>query len=245
VRRAERRAGPLRRRQGETGHHGAGEQDGRRASDPRRLHRRTATGRGPARDGRLRHGLPGESHAPDRPPRFKIGSVTKIFTGALVHRAIEQGKLAYDTTRDHFFSAFPNGGAITIRNLLEHTSGIYDMLNLPAVDDNMSKAWPPDELIAMVAKQPPQFKPGAQQAYSNTGFLMLAIISEQVFGQGYAELVQGMFVEGLGMRTLMPGDDQSIVPGLSCGYTNAAGGGLRPEVAGGRGLLPRHAAAIR
>jgi len=122
--------------------------------------------------------------------RFKIGSVTKVFTGALVHRAIEQGALSYDTTIDRFFPAFPNGGAITIRNLLEHTSGVFDMLDLPAVNANTSRTWTPDELIALVAEQPPLFKPGAQQVYSNTGFLMLAAICERVSGRSYAELVR-------------------------------------------------------
>jgi len=158
--------------------------------------------------------------------RFKIGSVTKVFTAALIHRYIEEGKLAYDTPISRFFPGFPNGGAITVRNLLEHSSGIVDMLRLAPVRDNMAKNWTPEEIVAMAGEQPLRFRPGTQQAYSNTGFLMLAGICEQISGKRYDELVRGMFVEGLGMKSLVVGDDRAIVPHLSCGYADGAVGGL-------------------
>lgn len=158
--------------------------------------------------------------------QFKIGSVTKVFTAALVHRFIEQGKLDYGTTIDRFFPGFPGGGGITVRNLLEHTSGIVDMLGLPAVRADMAKAWPSDEIIAMVAKEPLQFQPGTRQAYSNTGFLMLAVICERISGQSYDDLVRGMFVKELGMKSLVPGDDTRVTPHLACGYATAPQGGL-------------------
>jgi len=157
--------------------------------------------------------------------RFKIGSVTKVFTAALIHSYIEEGKLAYDTPISRFFPGFPNGGAITVRNLLEHSSGIVDMLRLAPVYNNMAKNWTPEELIAMAGEQPLRFQPGTQQEYSNTGFLMLACICEQITGKRYDELVRGMFVDKLGMKSLVVGDDQTIVPHLSCGYTNGAEGG--------------------
>ena len=158
--------------------------------------------------------------------RFKIGSVTKVFTAALIHRYIEDGSLAYDTPIARFFPGFPNGAAITVRNLLEHSSGIVDMLHLPAVYENMAKNWNQEVLIAMAGEQPLKFRPGSQQAYSNTGFLMLAVICERLSGQRYGDLVRGMFVEGLGMKSLVVGDDKTIVPRLACGYTNAEGGGF-------------------
>lgn len=154
--------------------------------------------------------------------RFKIGSVTKVFTGALIHRFIEDGKLAYDTPIDRFFPGFPDGGTITVRHLLEHTSGIVDMLGLAEVRANPVRNWPPAELVALVEKQPLAFRPGARQAYSNTGFLMLAVICERISGRTYDDLVGEMFTRGLGMASLVPGNDTAIVPHLSCGY--ASGG---------------------
>jgi len=158
--------------------------------------------------------------------RFKIGSVTKVFTATLIHRYIEDGKIAYDTPIARFFPGFPNGQAITIRNLLEHSSGIVDMLSLAPVRDNMAKNWNPEVLIAMAGEQPLQFRPGTQQAYSNTGFLMLAVICERLSGQSYETLVRTTFTEKLKMASLLAGNDQAVVPQLSCGYTNAAGRGF-------------------
>ncbi len=166
--------------------------------------------------------------------RFKIGSVTKVFTGALVHRFIEEGRLSYDTAIDRFFPGFPDGGAITVRHLLEHTSGILDMFGLAEVLANPARQWTPQELVALVEKQPLAFRPGTRQSYSNTGFLMLAVICERVSGRTYEDLVRETFAEGLGMKSLLPGNDTAIVPRLSCGYAggpdNAGKGALRLPV---------------
>ena len=155
--------------------------------------------------------------------RFKIGSITKVFTATLIHRLIEEGKLGYDTPISRFFPAYPNGKGITVRNLLEHTSGIPEMLTLPAVLQNLARDWPAEELIGMVAKQPPLFKPGTQQRYCNTGFLMLAVIAEKITGRTYAEQIREAFVDKLGMKTLLPGVDGAVVPRLVSGYSGSDG----------------------
>lgn len=155
--------------------------------------------------------------------RFKIGSVTKVFTGTLIHRLIEEGKLSYNTPISQFFPTYPNGKAITVRNLLEHTSGIPEMLALPAVQQNMAHYWSPDDLIGMVAKQPPLFKPGTRQLYCNTGFLMLAVITEKITGRTYAEQVREVIADRLGMKTLRSGVDGAVVPHLVSGYSGSNG----------------------
>ena len=155
--------------------------------------------------------------------RFKIGSVTKVFTATLIHRLIEEGRLSYDTPISRFFPTYPNGKAITVRNLLEHTSGIPEMLVLPAVQQNLAHYWSPQDLIGMVAKQPPLFKPGTRQMYCNTGFLMLAVIAEKITGRTFDEQVREMFVEKLGMKTLLAGVDGAVVPRLASGYSGSDG----------------------
>ena len=155
--------------------------------------------------------------------RFKIGSVTKIFTATLIHSLIEQGRVSYETPISRFFPSYPNGKNITVRNLLEHTSGIPEMLTLPQVQQNMARYWSPEEIIGMAAKQPPLFRPGTRQLYSNTGFLMLALIAEKITGRPYSEQVEEMFVDKLGMKTLLVGVDNAVVPRLASGYTTAGG----------------------
>lgn len=175
-----------------------------------------------------------ENNVPMTPAaRIKIGSVTKVFTAALIHKLIEDGRLEYETTIDRFFPQFPNGKSITVRNLLNHTSGIVDMLSLPAVQTNMTKTWSAEELITMAGAAPLLFAPGTKQKYSNSGYLMLAVISEIVSGKTYEDEIRDMFCEGLGMKSLSVGRDQAIVPNLSCGYTVSADAGLTlPLMAG-------------
>ena len=160
--------------------------------------------------------------------RFKIGSVTKVFTATLIHRLIEEGKLSYDTPISRFFPTYPNGKGITVRNLLEHTSGIPEMLALPAVQQNMAHYWSPQELIGMVAKQPPLFKPGTRQMYCNTGFLMLAVIAEKITGRTFGEQIGEAFVERLGMKSMLMGVDGAVVPRLVSGYSGSDGTMLLP-----------------
>lgn len=157
---------------------------------------------------------------------IKIGSITKVFTAALIHRLIEKGQLDHDTTIDRFFPSFPDGDKIKIRHLLTHTSGIMDMLHLEAVYTNLTKCWPPDELIAMAGAGPRSFAPGTGQKYSNTGYLMLARIAEKVSGQNYEEQIREIFCEKLGMKSLRTGSDTAIVPKLSGGYTSSPEAGL-------------------
>jgi CubicO group peptidase (beta-lactamase class C family) len=159
--------------------------------------------------------------------RFKIGSVTKMFTAALIHRLIEEGKLTYETTIDRFFPQFPDGSVIRIRHLLTHTSGIMDMLRLEDVCGNMTRYRTPEELIAMVGAQPLLFVPGTRQQYSNTGFLMLAVIAEKAAGESYEKQIATLFEGTLGMRTLLVGDDSAVVPHLASGYTNGKASGLQ------------------
>ena len=155
--------------------------------------------------------------------RFKIGSITKVFTATLIHRLIEEGRLSYDTPISRFFPAYPNGKGITVRNLLEHTSGIPEMLALPAVQQNLARYWSAEALIDLVAKQPPLFKPGTRQMYCNTGFLMLAVIAEKITGQPYAEQIRAIFVDKLGMKSLLVGVDGAVVPRLVSGYSSSNG----------------------
>ena len=152
--------------------------------------------------------------------RFKIGSVTKVFTATLIHRLIEEGKLDYNAPISRFFPTYPNGKNITVRNLLEHTSGMPEMLALAQVQQNFVRYWSAEELIAMAAKQPPLFRPGTRQQYCNTGFLMLAVIAEKITGRPYGEQVLDMFVGKLGMKSLLVGVDGAVVPRLANGYTS-------------------------
>ncbi|WP_459826828.1 serine hydrolase domain-containing protein [Desulfomicrobium salsuginis] len=168
--------------------------------------------------------------------KTKIGSVTKFFTAALIHKLIQERKLGFDTTVDRFFPDFPRGREITIEHLLTHTSGVIDMLWLEPVFLSPTKAWTPEELIRMAGAQPLSFAPGTEQKYSNTGYLMLAQISEMVSGQGYEEQIRENFISKLGMESLVVGKDQTVVPRLACGYSISDDSGLILPIMMGIGM---------
>ncbi|SDF24297.1 serine hydrolase domain-containing protein [Desulfovibrio legallii] len=155
--------------------------------------------------------------------RCKIGSVTKVYTAALIHRLMEEGRLAPHTPLSRFFPDFPYGGIITVQHLLEHTSGLADMLQLAPVRADLTRAFSAEEIMRMAGKEPLAFAPGTRQAYCNTGYVILALLTEKITGQTYAAQVRKMFVEGLGMRGLVVGEDAAVTPRLACGYTRLNG----------------------
>jgi D-alanyl-D-alanine carboxypeptidase len=120
---------------------------------------------------------------------FRIGSVTKQFTAALLMRLIEQGKLTLDDELSKYVPDFPlQGRKVTIRQLLQHTSGIKSYTEL---GESWRKLWPLElthaELLALVKDAPFDFEPGSSHHYSNTGYYLLGMVIEKVTGKSYAE----------------------------------------------------------
>ncbi|MGW6914876.1 serine hydrolase domain-containing protein [Kitasatospora sp. NPDC054939] len=158
---------------------------------------------------------------PVRPDlRHRVGSVTKTFTAAAVMQQVEQGRLRLDDPiGDHLPELMPGerGRRITVRMLLNHTSGLADYLphafpslaGLPAgpgvsaksVDDNRFREFDPDELIAMGVAAPPVGEPGAPTGvYSNTNYLLLGRLLERVTGTTATEYITRHVIERAGLR---------------------------------------------
>lgn len=105
--------------------------------------------------------------------KFRIGSITKMFTAAMILQLVEEGKLKLTDTLDKFFPQVPNARKITIAQILAHRSGIHDAI----LDRNLrpaskTDAVTKDELLAIVSKGTPDFEPGAQHRYSNSGYFL-------------------------------------------------------------------------
>ncbi|MDO8186058.1 serine hydrolase domain-containing protein [Conexibacter sp. JD483] len=134
----------------------------------------------------------------------RIGSVTKTFTATLILRLADQGRLTLDDTIDRWFPAFPGASGITIRQLGTMSSGIASYSTDAATVDRFlthpTAAWTPQQLIAISAGLPVRFAPGAGFDYSNTNFVMLGQIVEQVTGRALATVMQEQLFGPLGMR---------------------------------------------
>ena len=133
--------------------------------------------------------------------RFRIGSITKMFTTAMILQLVEEGKLKLTDTLDKFFPQIPNAQKITILQILGHRSGIHDAI----LDKNLrsSPGTAPatkEELLTIISKGTPDFEPGTKLRYSNSGFFLLGLIIEKVTGKSYAEALQERITTRIGLK---------------------------------------------
>ena len=119
--------------------------------------------------------------------RVRAGSITKTMVATVVLQLAAEHRLHLSDSIARWLPGLvPGGQAITLQELLQHTSGIYDYVNdpgfLPAVAADPDRVWPPRALIAIAAAHPPLFPPGTKFAYSNTDYLLLGLVIEKITG---------------------------------------------------------------
>ena len=153
---------------------------------------------------------------------FRIGSTSKQFTAACIIRLVEQGRLTLDKTLQEIFPDFPDyAKKITIRHLLNHTSGIRDYLQLSFLkglgDDDF---YTDDDVMAWLVNQRDlNFEPGAEFLYSNSGYWLLGQIVLEVAGMNLAEFAARELFQPLGMEhTHFHNDHTRIVKYRASGY---------------------------
>lgn len=155
---------------------------------------------------------------------FRIGSVTKQFTAAAILLLAEDGRLGLDDTLDQYFPDFPRGSEVTIRHLLQHTSGIS---NYTSLNGFMQGTAPLEHdaarMVAYIASADPlyDFDPGTGWSYSNSGYMFLDYIAEQAAGQPLADFLKDRIFDPLGMNDTRMDDASEIVPGRAQGYDAA------------------------
>ena len=118
---------------------------------------------------------------------FRIGSITKTFTATLLLILADEKKLALDDPVSKYVAWVPNGDKITLRMLANMTSGLHSYTEVDAWDktmfDNLKRVWTPRELVDVGIKHAPDFPPGQGWHYSNTNYVLLGMILEQVTGK--------------------------------------------------------------
>jgi D-alanyl-D-alanine carboxypeptidase len=158
--------------------------------------------------------------------RFRVGSSTKSFVAAAVLQLAGEGKLALDDSVERWLPGLvPNGGQITIRQLLNHTSGLADYA--PEEDEtfirrvlaNRRKTWQPRELVAIATARQPLFAPGARWSYSNTGWILLGLIVEAASGNPLEAELQERIFAPLRLRATSFGTKARIAGRYAHGYS--------------------------
>ena len=165
--------------------------------------------------------------AVDPTGRFRVGSITKDFTAVLVLKLVAAGKVDLDTVATKYLPAgtLPAGSPITVRELLNHTSGLYDYTNDILTGDTVTgyqgfryTTYAPKTLVAMSVAHGSQSKPGSMYSYSNTNFVVLGMLVEQMTGLPYATALQQQILTPLKLT-----HTSFVVPTTTISGTHAIG----------------------
>jgi D-alanyl-D-alanine carboxypeptidase len=157
---------------------------------------------------RLASGLADVAHKRAMRPgdRFRTASLTKSYVATVVLQLVGEGRLSLeDSIDDHLPGLVPGGDRITIRQLLNHTSGVFDLENdtrvlKPYLRSNLGYHWPPRRLVQIAVSHKPLFKPGARYSYSNTNYLVAGLIVQAVTKHSLGEELRRRIFRPLGLR---------------------------------------------
>ncbi|RFU41342.1 class A beta-lactamase-related serine hydrolase [Actinomadura logoneensis] len=162
---------------------------------------------------------------------FRIGSMTKPFVATVVLQLVAERRVALDAHVERYLPGVVRGNGndgrrITVRELLQHTSGLpdyVDYLDPREVLKNPTAHHDVRDLLKLALDHPPTFKPRRGWSYSNTGYLLAGMIIERVTGNTYAEEIRRRIIVPLGLRdTLVPGDATTIPGPHARGYVRPA-----------------------
>jgi D-alanyl-D-alanine carboxypeptidase len=156
---------------------------------------------------------------------FRAGSVTKEFTAAAILRLVQDGRLTLDETLGRALPDYDGPGkAVTIRQLLSHTSGIPNFTQMGAqVSARARRATSQREVRALFEAAPLEFEPGSRWAYNNSGFFLLGGVIEKASGVPYAEYLASKVIGPAGLRDTRDCDDKSADARRAFGYDGNRG----------------------
>jgi len=169
----------------------------------------------------------------DATTNFRLASCTKQFTAMAVMLLVHDGKLAYDTRLAEIFPAFPdNGKSITIRNLLNHTSGLpdYEDLMIAAETPRNTRLWTDthqiqdSEVLKLLEQQAAttKFPPGTKWNYSNSGYVVLGLVVAKISGEPFGDFLRDRIFAPLKMQnTLAFEKGKNYVANRALGYTKS------------------------
>jgi CubicO group peptidase (beta-lactamase class C family) len=143
--------------------------------------------------------------------RYRVGSITKMFTAAMIFQFVEEGKLELTDTLDKFFQQIPNAREITFAHILSHRSGIHSFTSDPDFLSWLMKSKTKDEMLAIIAKGRPDFEPGEKMAYSNAGYIVLGYIIEKLGGKPYQDGLRERITSKIGLKDTYLGTGKTDV----------------------------------
>lgn len=167
----------------------------------------------------------GTGRAADVRDRFRIASTTKAFVATVMLQLVGEGRVSLDDSVERWLPGVVSGngndgGAVTVRQLLNHTSGLFNYTaDFPAItsregfEADRYTTWTDEQLVKIAMRHAPDFEPGAKWAYSNTNYILAGMIIEKATGRSWQQEVTRRIVRPLGLRDTLTPDAQSRIPG--------------------------------
>ena len=178
-----------------------------------------------ARDGKVvfarGYGMANVEHSVAVTPEtvFHIASISKNILAAVILQLVEERKIDLDDDVTKYIPEAPtHGHKVTVRQLLNHTSGIYSFTSLPDATTNERLDLTHDQVLALIKDKPFDFEPGTAWRYDNSAFYLAGIVVERVTKQEYGPYVREHLFKPLGMNSAQMCDARMIVPHLASGY---------------------------
>ncbi len=151
---------------------------------------------------------------------YRIGSITKTFTAAAILLLVEDGKLNLDDPLTKFLPDYPGpGGAATVRNLLQHTSGIFSFTDAPDHRQILRDDMDHEQILARFCQHELHFSPGEAYRYCNSGFYLLGMIIEKVSDNSYEEFLDQRIFQPLELSSIAYDRHAKIIPHRVHGYS--------------------------
>ncbi|HEY1176566.1 MAG TPA: serine hydrolase domain-containing protein, partial [Phytomonospora sp.] len=169
----------------------------------------------------------GGSTPPPIDGHFRIGSNTKTFTAAVVLKLVEEGKIGLDVPVATYLPEFGFDERITVRMVLQHTSGVFNFTGEIFEDGTVSpgivwsgagwvndrfRTYTPEELVRLALSKPARFEPGADWSYANTNYVVARLVVEKVTGRSLAEEMRRLVIEPLGLTGTSSPETSTEVP---------------------------------
>ncbi|MGW0806227.1 serine hydrolase domain-containing protein [Nonomuraea sp. NPDC002799] len=170
----------------------------------------------------------GQDAKPPTNGAFWAGSISKPFTATVVLQLVAEGRIGLDKPVDDYLPEFGLDRRITVRMLLQHTSGLFnytgdfdpDGTYVPGISaagkawlDNRFRSYRPEELVRLALSKPARFAPGTDQVYTNTNYTLALLLIEKVTGRSYAEEMQRRILRPLKLGGTMAAGNRTRLPG--------------------------------
>ena len=161
--------------------------------------------------------------------KYRIGSISKMFTATLIFQLIEEGKLDLSATLDEFFPMIPNAEKITIANLLNHRSGIHNFTSDSSYLKWNTESRTHSEMIEIISSHKPDFNPGAKTEYCNSNYVLLGYIVEKIRQVPYNEVLQKQICSKAGLENTYLGGKTDVSKNESFSYQYTSEWEKQPE----------------